>query len=253
MPLKHEKDNILTVIDTSDEIENCSNNSIEVIRKYSQQDKINTSWEATCYVSFKESNDEKDYNQTPPFESILNTNKMSPANVNSIDSSTQTDIFVTLPVDCSIVDMSLSFNKDFNTNESTPNDNSEQSFRIKRHRPDTNESDDTVIRPLKKTKSSGSCIFNSPDLIEPKAALDTSVSSCQLSSSSEVSFKSIKSNSSFRIRNRHPRSESSLFKNALQRSRKMISMSHHNYPENITLGNMFRLFYSYRLKFCMIL
>lgn len=232
MPFEEVEKIAITVIDTSKEREFC-NNSIEVIRKCSQQDTIDTSWDHS-FVSFHENKD-KDYNKTPPFVSIMITDDPSYTQGNSTTSSTQTEPFVTLPVNCSFVDVSLSFSKDFNIQDSTSNENSEQSLGSKRYRRDSSDGEHKELRPWKKI-CTDSCSSSTSDLTDPKITLVPSPSSC-LSSNSEASFKSINSNHSFKVRKRRMKSDSNLFRDALQRSRKSANFSKHNYSDNSTPGN----------------
>lgn len=221
-----EKMNIV-VTDTSERREICDN-SVELIRKCSQQDTINTSWDRS-FVSSHESKD-KDYNKTPLFVSIMASDEPSSTLGNSTNSSTQTDPFVTLPLNCSIVDLSLSFSKDFNLQKTSSNDTSEQCLRSKRSRRNSSEGDHHGLRPWKK-QCSDSCSSSVSDLTEAQNE------PLNLSSNSDVSFKSINSNHSFKVRKRRMKSDSNLFRDALQRSRKSSSFSKH--IENTTSGNSY--------------
>lgn len=149
---------------------------------------------------------------------------------------------MTLPANCSIVDVSLSFSKDFNAQDSA-SDNCEQYLGSKRLRRDSMQ-DNGELRPSKKTKCTESCTSSTSDLtdsdnISRKLSLGRSLSPSLLSSNSETSYKSINSNSSFKVRKRRMKSDSNLFRDALQRSRKSTNLIKHNYSENSTPGLFF--------------
>lgn len=227
---------LVTSINTSGEIENF-NNSIELIRKCKQQDPINTSWDHSCYYG-SDKEHKVNINKTPPFVSIMFTDDCSPSGGNVTSSSTQTEQFVTLPANCSIVDVSLSFSNDLNAQDSG-SDNCEQFLGNKRLRRDSFQ-DNGELRPSKKTKCTESGTSSTSDLtdsdnISRKISLQKSPS-LLLSSSSETSFKSINSNSSFKVRKRRLKSDSNLFRDALQRSRKITNPNKHSYSENSTPG-----------------
>lgn len=225
-----EKEN--TSINKSEEIENF-NNSIELIRKCTQRDPINTSWDHSCFGAYNEHT--LNSNKTPPFVSIMITDDLSPSGGNGTSSSTETEQFMTLPLNCSIVDVSLSFSKDFKPQDSA-SDNSEYYQRSKRLRRDSMQ--DRELRPSKKTKCTESCTSSTSDLTESdnKLSLGRSLSPSLLSSNSDTSFKSINSNSSFKVRKRRMKSDSNLFRDALQRSRKSTNSSRQNYSETSTPG-----------------
>lgn len=201
--------------------------SIEVIRRCSKEDKIDTSWERSCYASFHEKSKDSG-NKTPPFVSIMVTDADTPEDKSH--SSTQTD--PALMINCSIGDVSLSFNNDFNLHDSASNDNnSELCLRSKRLRR-RSSSDKREVRPWKKTKCVDSCTSSMSDMTDPRAIL----SSSSLTSASDVSFKSINSNHSFKVRKRRLKSESNLFRDALQRSRKTTNFNKHNCNDETTPG-----------------
>lgn len=210
------------VINTSED----KNNSIELIRKWTQRDPNNTSWDHS-YGAFNQINNN---NKTPTFVSVMitddNPEKCSQGNVTS--SSTQTEEFVTLPVNCSIVDMSLSFSKEFNIINDSASDDREKRLgkRLRRE----SMQDNGELRPWKKTKGTESCTSSNSDLTEDenKLSIGASLSPSLLSSSSETSFKSINSNSSFKVRKRRMKSDSNLFREALQRSRKSTTLKNNN-------------------------
>ncbi|KAF9422970.1 hypothetical protein HW555_001513 [Spodoptera exigua] len=224
MSFEQEEKSAIAVIDTSEEREFC-NNSIEVIRKCPQQDAINTSWDRNIISSHEN-------NKTPPFVSIMGTDDLNSSSGNATSSSTQTEPFVTLPVNCSFVDVSLSFSKDFNVQESTSNETLEQSVGSKRYRRDSSDGENKEMQPWKK-KCSGSCSSSTSDLTDPQVEQGPPSS---LSSNSDTSFKSINSNHSFKVRKRRLKSESNLFREALQRSRRGNNFIKHNFSENPTPG-----------------
>lgn len=237
MSFEQEEKIAIAVIDTSEERE-ISNNSIEVIRKCAQQDAINTSWDRNIISSHE--NKDKTFNKTPPFVSFMGTDNLNNSSSgNSTSSSTQTEPFVTLPVNCSFVDVSLSFSKDFNIQESTSNETSEQSVRSKRYRRDSSDGENKEMQPWKK-KCSGSSSSSTSDLTDPQ--VEQGPSSC-LSSNSDASFKSINSNHSFKVRKRRLKSESNLFKDALHRSRRGNNFIKHNLSENASPGNFLHNYY----------
>lgn len=230
MPFEENEKNTIVVTDTSEERELCDN-SIELIRKASQQDTINTSWDRSFVLSY-ENKDKENKDKTPPFVSAMATDNPSDSLGNSTNSSTQTEPFVSLPVNCSFVDVSLSFGKDYNIQNTRSNETCEQSLRFKRCRRSSSEGDHMELRPLKK-QCSVSCSSSTSDLTDAHQELRPP--SC-LSSNSDVSFKSINSNHSFKVRKRRMKSESYLFRDALQRSRKSISFSKHH--ESPSAGNL---------------
>lgn len=231
MPFEINEKITIAVIDTSEETEFC--NSIEEIRRCPNQDTINTSWDRSFALHESKV---RDINKTPPFESIMVTDDPSPEKGNTSTSSTQTEPYLSLPVNCSFVDVSLSFSKDFNIQDSTSNENSEQCLGSKRYRRDSSDADHKELRPWKK-KCTDSCSSSTSDLSEPKLTLGPSGSSC-LSSNSEASFKSINSNHSYKIRKRRLKSESNLIRDALQRARKSTNFNKHNYSETSTAGEL---------------
>lgn len=234
MPFEEGEKTTIVVTDTSEaeasEGRDFCDNSIELIRKCSQQVTINTSWDRSFVSS--ESKD-KDYNKTPPFVSIMASDDPSSTLGNSTNSSTQTEPFVTLPVNCSFVDVSVSISKDYNVSDTTYNETPEQCLGFKRSRRNSSDGDHKELRPRKK-QCSDSCSSSTSDLTDAQPELGPP--SC-LSSNSDVSFKSINSNHSFKVRKRRMKSESNLFRDALQRSRKSTSFSKHS--ENTTPGSMF--------------
>lgn len=193
------------------------NNSIEVIRKCSK-DIVDISWEPNL-DKYKDN----ESNSTLPFVSIVMTD------VSRNDSSTQTEPIIA-QINCSIVDVNLSIGKDYTLEDFTSNETTELCIVSKRHRNDSLE-DNGEVRPSKKTKCTGTSTPNCSTDNGPtdRTSLKSSDSSSRLSTGSEASFKSINSNSSYKIRKRRPKSESSLFKDALQRSRKNIFTSKHRY------------------------
>lgn len=208
--------------------EESGDNSIEVIRKCNTTNNIDTSWDQSNYVSFKESK-ESQREKTPPYYSIMIDASPSDSRSNS---STQTDI-VGPVVEDGLVDVNLSFSKDFNAVETSSNDSDDvlKSLGSKRYRHDSFE--EKVNPPWKKTKCTGSSTSSSSDLTEPKAA--ESVSSNKLCSESDVSFKSINTNYSYKVRKRR-KSDSNLFKDMLHRSRKCSSLGKCKYLENNISG-----------------
>nr|XP_032518410.1 uncharacterized protein LOC116770880 [Danaus plexippus plexippus] len=218
--------------------EESGDNSIEVIRKCNTTNNIDTSWDQSNYVSFKESK-ESQREKTPPYYSIMIDASPSDSRSNS---STQTDI-VGPVVEDGLVDVNLSFSKDFNAVETSSNDSDDvlKSLGSKRYRHDSFE--EKVNPPWKKTKCTGSSTSSSSDLTEPKAA--ESVSSNKLCSESDVSFKSINTNYSYKVRKRR-KSDSNLFKDMLHRSRKCSSLGKCKYLENNISGGTPRKDKSYR-------
>lgn len=227
---------LFTVKNISEQTENL-NNSVELIRKSSQIETIDESWEPPPYLA--SSNDQKINCDTPPFVSIMITDD-HPGEGNLTDSSTQTEHFETLP-NCSIADMSLSFNKDFNTQESTSNEPSEHSssYNYKRNRRDSH--DDASSRPWKR-KCTESNTSSTSDLTENKQMVKAS-SSCQLLSNSEESFKSVNSSHSVKVRKRRMKSETTLLREAMQRSQKSAILSRHNYSDTSSVGELLNIDY----------
>ncbi|CAB3255799.1 unnamed protein product [Arctia plantaginis] len=220
MSFESEEKVMFTDTDTSEDQKACII-SPEIIRKSSVPDLLNTSWDPSFHTIHDIK--EKDYDKTPPFVSVMITDDTDhPCHElgNITNSSTQTEPYVSLPVNSSYVDVSLSFNKDFNSYDSVSNDNSEQSLGSKRNRRDSSDAEYKEARPKKKTKCTDSCSSSTSDLTDSKHKLGPSMSSSVLSSNSEASFKSINSNHSYKIRKRRLKSESNLFKDALQRSRR---------------------------------
>lgn len=212
-------------IDTSNTGDDFAN-SIEAVRKCNKQHTVNTSWEQSYYASIQKSAEE--INKTPPFVSIMVTDI---PDIGRANSSTQTELFAVQ--NCGIVDVSLSFSKDF-MQDSSSNENSEHSLGNKRYRRESSEIDNRDLRPSKKTKCTESCSSSTSDLTEPRS-LWPSVSTTHLSSTSETSFKSINSNHSYKVRKRRRKSDSNLIRDVLQRSRKASNFSY-NYSENNTTG-----------------
>lgn len=210
-----------------------SNKSVEVIRRCSNEDTVNFSFDTSCYVSITENEKLID---TPPFVSMMMIDE--PSNYgNSLDNSTQTEPFVSLPLNCSPVDFSFSFNKDFNVQNCSSNDNSEQSSGSKRYRQNSVDSETNDRRPHKKTKCTDSSSSSTSDFRKSKDSLDELHINHQLSSNSDTSFKSIKSNTTFKVRKRRLKSESSLFKDVLQKSRKLNTPPHgYYYSDNSSPG-----------------
>lgn len=219
MTTKNEKQ-ISAVIDTSQDSENFDN-SLEVVRKCSNQNSFNTSWDNNYHATLYLSTDDR--KQIPPFVSIMVTDTLSPAKSNN--SSSQTD---DLMQQGDIVDVSLSFSKDFSIQESS-NENSDHSLGNKRSRRDYTDADKWEARPWKKTKRSDSCSSSTSDPpLRPSPGL--------LSSASDTSFKSISSHYSYKkLRKRRLKSDSNLFRNLL-RSRKSFGSST-NLSENNLTGN----------------
>lgn len=224
MTLKDDKEILSVNTTTEDE---AVVNSIEVIRRCSKEDKINTSWEQSYYASFHEQSNDSE-NKTPPFVSIMVTDIASPDDKGN--NSTQTE--TALMMNCSIGDVSLSFNN-YDIHDSTSNDNSEPCLRSKRHRR-RSRSDKRELRPWKKTKCSESCTSSiMSDMMEPNVIMSSSTS---LTSASDISFKSINSSHSFKVRKRRHKSESNLFRDVLQRSRKNINLCKYNGNDENTPG-----------------
>lgn len=215
-----------TVVDTQEK--DNSFDSIEAVRKSSKQDTINTSWEHSYYVSFQERST-INANKTPPFVSIMVTDVSSPERSNS---STQTDASVG---NCGVVDVvSLTFTQDFNLQDSTSN--SDVCLGNKRFRRDSTD-EIRQLRPWKKTKCTDSCTSSTSDLAaEPEPNLCITPSTQLSSTSSEASFKSVNSNTSFKVRKRRVKTESNLFRDVVQRSRRSISYAKHNRSENNASG-----------------
>lgn len=204
------------------------NNSIEEIRKCTTQSRIDTSWDRSYYVSFHESKN-TEFDKTPPFKSMMIEEESINNKVNSF---TQTEIFGrTLH---GSVDANLSFSKDFQFEDSLSNENDERSS-SKRFRRDSFDDDNKEIRPWKKTKCTSSSTSSSSDLNEPKSSLS------DLCSESELSFKSINSNYSYKTRKRRRKSDSSLFRSVLQRSGKCVYFNKHNFSDDKTTGEILRV------------
>lgn len=207
------------VIDTSLDFETF-NNSLEAVIKCNNQHSFNTSWNKSYYATLYLSTDER--NNIPPFVSTMVNDALSPAKSNS---SSQTD---NLMQQNNIVDMSLSFSKDFTIQESS-NENSDHSLGNKRFRRDSSDADKWEARPWKKTKRTDSYSSSTSDPpLKPSSGL--------LSSASDTSFKSITSHYSCKkLRKRRLKSDSNLFRNLL-RSRKSFGSST-NLSENNLTGN----------------
>lgn len=219
MTSKNEKQ-IGAVIDTSLDSEKF-NNSLEAVRKCTNQNSINTSWDKNYYATLYLSTDDR--NKIPPFVNIMVNDALSPATSNN---SSQTD---DLMQQGDVVDVSLSFSKDFSIQESS-NENSDHSLGNKRSRCACTDADKWEARPWKKTKRSDSCSSSTSDPpLRPSSGL--------LSSASDTSFKSISSHYSYKkLRKRRLKSDSNLFRNLL-RSRKSFGSST-NLSENNFTGNI---------------
>lgn len=218
MTSKEEKQ-ISAVIDTSLG-SNHFNNSLEAVRKCTNPDSFNTSWDKNYYATLYLSTDDR--NKIPPFESIMVSDTLSPEKTNS---SCQTD---DLMQQGDIVDVSLSFSKDFSIQESS-NENSDYTIGNKRYRRDSVDADKSETRPLKKSKRTDSCSSSASDL-------PLRLTSDLLSSTSDTSFKSISSHYSYKkIRKRRMKSDSNLFRNLL-RSRKTFGSNTNLSEKNLT-GN----------------
>lgn len=222
--------------DTNTSTEDFENfrNSMELIRKCTLSEELDLS------LAYEPKETTAKLNKTPPFENTMVKNELNSSGGNLSSSSSQTDHFVTLPGNCSIEDVNLSFGKDFIKQESTLNVNSESLLGSKRQR--RNSATDNM-RPSKKTKCIDSCTSSTSDLTDNKvSSLEESVSSSQ-TSNSEISFKSINSNHSFKVRKRRLKSESNLFREMLvQRSRKSTNANKHNYSENSSPGRYLLIF-----------
>lgn len=219
MTSKNEKQ-ISAVIDTSLDSEKF-NNSLEAVRKCTNQNSINTSWDKNYYATLYLSTDDR--NKIPPFVNIMVNDALSPAKSNN---SSQTD---DLMQQGDVVDVSLSFSKDFSIQESS-NENSDHSLGNKRSRCAYTDADKWEARPWKKTKRSDSCSSSTSDPpLRPSSGL--------LSSASDTSFKSISSHYSYKkLQKRRLKSDSNLFRNLL-RSRKSFGSST-NLSENNFTGNV---------------
>lgn len=217
MTSKNEKQ-IGAVIDTSLDSENF-NNSLEAVRKCTNQDSFNTSWDKNHYATLYLSTDDRNI---PPFVSIMVNDTLSPAKCNN---SSQTDDVMQQN---DVIDVSVSFSKDFSIQGSS-NENSDHSLGNKRSRRDYIDADKWDARPWKKIKRSDSCSSsNSDPSLRPSSGL--------LSSASDTSFKSISSHySNKKLRKRRLKSDSNLFRNLL-RSRKSFGSST-NLSENNLTGN----------------
>lgn len=208
--------------------EQISSESIEAVRKCDTLYHIDTSWDKSYYVSFRETKP-SECDKTPPFLSIMIDTESADSKV---DGSTQTEIVS--PQQDSIIDVNLSFGKDFKLEDSSSND--EKSLRNKRFRHDSFE-DNKEKRPTKKTKCTESSTSSSSDINE--RPLDP-IQSNELYSESEVSFKSASSNYSYKTRKRRRKSDSSLLRNILHRSGKN-SYFCRRFPDNNSSG-MFNSF-----------
>lgn len=218
-----------TSLDVEQHNDQKPNNSIEEIRKCTKQSRIDTSWDRSYYVSFQESKN-TEFDKTPPFKSIMIEEESINSKVNSF---TQTEIVgQTLH---SSVDANFSFSKDFQFEDSLSNENDERSS-SKRFRRDSFD-DNKEIRPWKKTKCTRSSTSSSSDLNEPKSSLS------DLCSESELSFKSINSNYSYKIRKRRRKSDSSLFRSVVQKSRNCVYFNKHNFSDDktYTTGEILRV------------
>lgn len=209
--------------DSSDEADLTRNESIEAVRKCDVQYHIDTSWDKSYYVSFRDTKT-SECETTPPFTSIM----IDTESVDSkVDGSTQTEN-VSLQQE-SVIDVNLSFGKDFKLEDSSSND--EKSLSNKRFRHDSFE-DHKEKRPTKKTKCTESSASSSSDLAE--RPLDP-IPSNELYSESDVSFKSANSNYSYKTRKRRRKSDSSLLRNILHRSGKNGYFCR-RFPDNNSAG-----------------
>lgn len=239
MQFADEKVSHSPVIDTREETENDSIeiNDIELIRKSTTKNSINASWEISHNGASLHCEKEDNCEKTPPFVSIMIcTDDRIPGEGSLTDSSTQTEHFLTLS-DCRLADVSLSYSKDFNLHESTSNETSEHALRSKRNRADS-ERDEWSSRPWKKKCTyTASSTSSTSDLAENKEILRASPpSSCQLSSTSEISFKSVNSNHSFKVRKRRIKSASSLRRDVMLKTGQSAYFHRHSYSENSSPG-----------------
>lgn len=208
MTLKGEKE---TNIDNENDKENkCSlmNDTIEAVRKCSRDDLLNVSWEPNLDVHKDSESD-----IALPFVSIVMTDSR-------VDISTQTDPLVSR-INCSVVDVNLSLGKEFDFEDSICTEQTDSNLVSRRYRKKSFE-DNGDIRPSKKIKCSKHNSSYVTDYLTENKSFKSSDSS-RLSSDSEVSFKSVNSNSSYKIRKRKLKSETNLLKDVLHRARKNIS------------------------------
>lgn len=222
--------------ESSEDIEQITNNSIEVIRKCSTNHHIDTSWDQSHYVSFRErKNSECD--KTPPFMSIM-IDTESPDS--KVDSSTQTELVSSYPG--GIIDVNLSFGKDFKLEDTSSNEDGARFLNSKRFRHDSFEDLDKETRPTKKTKCTESNTSSTSDLIDKHTPRDSTPSS-RLCSESEISFKSANSNYSYKTRKRRRKSDTSLIKNILQKSGR-VDYFCKLFPENNSSGTWLSLYFN---------
>lgn len=215
--MSSEKENrSIVIVDVDTILQDFCTRSPEAVRQFSRENLTNTSFEN---VSLNRSNKASDDVCAPAPPNIVS--EMSPI---KNCSSTQTES----PIQEACKTINLSFFKDFNLQESLSKDNSENSFGSKRLRRDSQD-DSTIFQPNKKTKHAMSTNTYSEDeqRAENAEPEEISLSSSQMSSVSDVSFKSVVSNLSFKVRKRRPKpkSDSNLVKEALQRSRKCGNLS----------------------------
>lgn len=207
-----ETDIVMADIDKSVEEDNQDgepNNSVELIRKSSQY-VHDTSWDQSHYVSANlSSTDFKD----------ITSSQQDPTHLMYEASHQDSRIENSLQLEPLLTKLDLvnwSFSKDNNFEDSSSNDNdTDRSSASKRYR--RNSLDEvTEARPRKKTKCTDSCTSIISDTTDSKPQESSSI----LCSDSEISFKSIKSNYSYKIHKGRRKSDSILIRDVLQRSRR---------------------------------
>ncbi|XP_037969738.2 putative uncharacterized protein DDB_G0294196 isoform X2 [Plutella xylostella] len=195
--------------------------SPEAVRKCTNEEAFNTSWNIEHLNC---SNDK--LNCTPPSLKIM----IDSSSPDKIENSTQTVPYSSHePLqEVNLNKLELSFDKDDQQNSVTT-DNPEKSFGSKRCRRDSQE-DPNNLNPLKRTKCDKLAVqydeeieIEEPDLIDEISTASNNLSSC-----SEVSFKSVSSNSSLKGKKRRRKSDSNLFRDVLLRSKRS---NHSNYSK----------------------
>ncbi|GBP48728.1 hypothetical protein EVAR_88189_1 [Eumeta japonica] len=226
MKNNEEEDNFIN--DACDKLEN-SDVSIERMRDMCKQEDFQTSWEQSCYHSVSE------------YSIILENDILSiNAVIEDVADSDSSNARAQTAGDNSECEIKPSPTKGLHLE-----DENEQSTGNKRIRRDSADIEISEIRPSKKTKCADSYITATTTIDSGHALSMTASDSCsRLSSCSESSFKSVKSNvSSFKVKKRRLKSETNLFRDVLQRSKKSISKSLHLHQRSASSEYNFTQFY----------
>lgn len=201
--------------DNYDKIIVNNDNSIEQVRKCYEED-IDISW-SPSFHSFEDckncNSKGNEINGTPLKINLMKD--MSSSKEVKLNNSTQITKFENLLVDCDIEDIDLSCT----VIPKLLKDNA--CYGSKRDRSSSFDADPGQLQPWKKTKLTLSCNSSMTNLLNKIKTKDSQFmgSSSNVSSASDVSFKSINSNTSSKFRNRRLKSDSSLIKNVLYRTK----------------------------------